>query len=116
MFNVQELVKHGMPPKSSVALSLLAVLAMGALEPSEAANVNALAGAVGGQSSCVTFGTPAPIGPLFGSIFGIGDIGNGISDCSLQGSIQNSISAMGPVSAANSVTATVGGGPYSGSS
>jgi len=81
-----------------------------------ASDLQALAGAVGGQSTCTTFGTRPPIGPLFGAVFDTGNIGNGISDCGLQGSIQNNTVANGSVTAANTVSAIVGGGPYTGSS
>ena len=62
-----------------------------------ASSLESIAGAVGGQSTCSTFGPPARIGSLFGSIFSIGDVGNGISDCGLQGSMQSLAGAQGPL-------------------
>ncbi|MHB8741674.1 MAG: VPLPA-CTERM sorting domain-containing protein [Sulfuricaulis sp.] len=95
----------------------MGVCLMGAAAgPACASNLQALAGAVGGQSTCGTFSTPPPIGPLFGAIFSIGTTGNGISDCGLQGSIPDNTAASGPVTSTNSVSATVGGGPYTGTS
>ena len=82
------------------------------------ANLEAFAGAVGGSSSCVTFGPPPPIGNFFGSAgFGVGITGNGISDCGLQGGIQDVTQSVGPLSSPpQSVSAPIpGGGTFNGS-
>jgi hypothetical protein len=81
-----------------------------------ASGLEAIAGAVGGQSSCSTAVTPTSISLSFGGVFGIGTTGNGISDCGLQGSIQDNIATKGPLTSTNTVAATVGEGSYTGSS
>jgi hypothetical protein len=98
------------------ACSLATTLALVGASSATASSLESLAGAVGGQSTCGTFGPPDRIGSLFGSIFSIGDVGNGISDCGMKGSIQTLTAAQGPLTSTNSVSATVGGGPYTGTS
>jgi hypothetical protein len=76
--------------------------------------LDAFAGTVGGNSTCGTFGPPAPVN-FFGSPgFGIGINGNGISDCGLAGSLVDHNAALGPLTAANSVSAAVPGGTFTG--
>lgn len=98
------------------AFAFLTLLPMLGITNTYAAGLESIAGAVGGQSSCGTSGSRPPVSTLFGSYFQIGITGNGISDCGLQGSIQDHTATRGPLTTNNSVSATVGGGPYTGSS
>jgi hypothetical protein len=95
---------------------LFTLLTMLGVADATASSLESVAGAVGGQSSCNTFGSRPPVSTLFGSFFQIGTTGNGISDCGLQGSVQDHIATQGPLTTTNAVSATVGGGPYTGSS
>lgn len=98
------------------AFAFLTLLPMLGITNTYAAGLESIAGAVGGQSSCGTSGSRPPVSTLFGSYFQIGITGNGISDCGLQGSVQDHTATRGPLTTNNSVSATVGGGPYTGSS
>lgn len=68
---------------------------------------------------CETFKSPPPIFNFFGPVgFSVGTTGNGISDCGLQGGIQDVTQSMGPLSSpAQSVSGVPipGGGTFSGS-
>jgi hypothetical protein len=92
------------------------ILALLNFNNARASSLESIAAAVGGQSTCNTFGTRPPISTIFGGYFQIGTTGNGISDCGLQGSIQDNTAAKGPLTTTNSVSANVGGGSYTGSS
>ena len=96
--------------------AIFAILTMLGVADAMAASLEAVARAVGGQSSCTTFTSRPPVSTLFGSFFQIGTTGNGISDCGLQGSIQDRTATQGPSTTTNSVSTTVGGGTYTGSS
>lgn len=117
---LQRNAAHGSPKprRAGGRLSRLAALAAALLAAGagHASTVQAQAAAVGGQATCGVFGPPTSIGNLFGSIFLVGNVGNGISDCGLQGSIANQTLPTGTATISNSVAATVGGGPYIGTS
>jgi glucose/arabinose dehydrogenase len=98
------------------AYTLFALLTLLGVADATASSLESVAGAVGGQSSCSTSGSRPPISTLFGSYFQIGTTGNGISDCGLQGSIQDRTATQGPLTTTSSVNTTVGGGTYTGSS
>jgi hypothetical protein len=101
---------------TAAAFAFFALFAMLGITNATASSLQSVAGAVGGQSSCNTYGSRPPVSTLFGSYFQIGTTGNGISDCGLQGSIQDQTATRGPLTTTNAVSATVGGGPYTGSS
>jgi len=87
----------------------------GIFTPVYAANLEAFAGAIGGNSTCVTFGPPAQVGSFFGSVgFVIGNIGNGVSDCGLAGGFLDINLPGGLATSTSSVIATVTLGTYTG--
>lgn len=96
--------------------ALFTLFAIQGITDATAAGLQSIAGAVGGQSSCGTSISRPPISTLFGSFFQLGTTGNGISDCGLQGSMQNQTATHGPLTTTNAVSATVGGGLYTGTS
>jgi len=102
------------------AWSVAATLVVTNVTSAASSGLDSMAIAVGGQSTCTSSdsGPPPPIGSLIGSLFVIPTpaIGNGISDCGLNGSIKSLTATTGPVTSVNSVSATVGGGLYTGTS
>jgi hypothetical protein len=116
MKNNMKYFQNVSPIISTAAFAFFTLFAMLGITNANAAGLQSVAGAVGGQSSCGTFVSRPPFSTLFGSYFQIGTTGNGISDCGLQGSVQDQIATSGPLTTINSVSATVGGGPYTGTS
>jgi hypothetical protein len=74
-------------------------------------SLGSAAGAIGGQSTCSgTAAPPGQIGLLFGATFSLGNVGSGIAECGLKGSIRSLTAPHGPLTSTNAVSATVGGG------
>jgi hypothetical protein len=74
--------------------------------PAYAGMLEAYAGVVAGNnSSCQDFGPPATMGAFFGALtYGIGNVGNGISDCGFAGSASDIILPAGPGPASSTVS------------
>lgn len=96
--------------------SSLALLIVLGISDATATSLESIAGAVGGSSSCNTYGSRPPINTFFGGYFSIGTTGNGVSDCGMQGGVQDSIAAKGPLTTTHSVSASINGVPYTGTS
>ncbi len=98
----------------------IVLLISGALTvPAHAASLEAFAGVIAGLNECPGGGAPAGMYAFFGNQgFGIGAGGNGISDCSLSGGINDIFQAVGPAQTAYNLNYTGGfgglGSTYSG--
>jgi len=88
--------------------------------PAYAVSLEAFSGAIAGLNECPGGGAPAGMYAFFGAGagFGIGNVGNGISDCGLSGGINDVFQSVGPALSASNLNYTGGfgglGSTYSG--
>jgi hypothetical protein len=91
----------------------IVLLVAGALSaPAYASSVEAFSGVIAGLNECPGGGAPAAMYAFFGAGagFGIGNVGNGISDCGLSGGINDVVQPFGPAQSPSSLNYTGGFG------